>query len=316
MLFQRPPSLAPGWVALAPQAASVHVVCLEHPSGKRPTVRWATTRDWGEPALSLRALRRQYALHRHRTVAVLSRGQYQVLSMDAPEIPAEEWRDAVRWQLPELVDFPVEDAAIDVLSVPPQAAPRRRPSVLVIAAPNEGVAALATASVQAGMPWTAIDIPETGLRNIAALVTPPGRGTALLHVGAHHSTLVVTSEDELILTRSIDVSLQQLTGDDAATRQLAFERTSLELQRTLDNIERQFDQVSLAHLVVAPGAVLDAFMTYVRELVYVPVTALELGQALDMSAVPELTDPVVLAAYLPALGAALRPMGAPTPTVS
>ena len=59
-------------------------------------------------------------------------------------------------------------------------------------------------------------------------------------------------------------------------------------------------------MLVAPGPLLGDFIAYVGDLVYVPVAAFDLTRAIDLSAVPELTDPAEQAAYLPAIGAALR----------
>ena len=103
-----------------------------------------------------------------------------------------------------------------------------------------------------------------------------------------------------------EVTLEQLTDPDPIQRQPHFERASLELQRTLDNVERQFSFANLARLAVAPGAPLREFIDYVRDLIYVPVSAFDLGAVIDLSGVPELTDPTAQAAYLPAIGAALR----------
>ena len=47
-------------------------------------------------------------------------------------------------------------------------------------------------------------------------------------------------------------------------------------------------------------------VAYVGDLVYVPVAAFDLAQVIDLSAVPELKDATEQAAYLPAIGAALR----------
>ena len=59
-------------------------------------------------------------------------------------------------------------------------------------------------------------------------------------------------------------------------------------------------------MLVAPGAPLAEFIRYVSDLVYVPVAALDLAALIDLSAVPELADATAQAAYLPAIGAALR----------
>jgi MSHA biogenesis protein MshI len=306
LLGLRKQSFLPGWVGIAPLGESVrlaHVVCTP---GQRPALHWVCRAPWLDATQALRALRRSRALARQRTVAVLQRAQYQLLAMDAPDVPREEWRDALRWRLKDMVDFSVDNAAIDVLEIPSAPTQRRAPQVIAVAASHSHLAPLADAAADAGLPWQAIDVPETALRNLAALAEQPGRGQALLHVGEIHSQLVVTWQGELLLARHIDVTLAQLTDSDEAARQQAYERASLELQRTLDSVERQFSHVSLAGVQVAPGAPLAGFIAYVGDLVYAPVTPFDAARWIDFSAVPELADAVEQAAYLPAIGAALR----------
>ena len=306
VLSFRRTKIKPGWVAIAPQgdrARVVHLVCDE---GGRPALRCAFTAAWADPTQALRALRRTRALRNQRRVALLQHAQYQLLTLDAPDLPREEWRDAIRWRLKDMVDFAVDTAGIDVIDIPADPQQRRRASVMAVAAPRSTLAPLADAGADAGLPWTAIDVPDTALRNVAVLCAEPGRGEALLHVGRDHSTLVVVAHGELLLSRHIDVTLAQLTDADPSARQQHFERASLELQRTFDNVERQFSHANLARLQVAPGAPLMGFIEYVRDLVYVTITAFDLGAVLDLSAVPALLDPTEQAAYLPAIGAALR----------
>jgi MSHA biogenesis protein MshI len=171
----------PGWVAIAPGAAraqAAHVVC---PSGTRPQLRWACEVDWHDPAAGLRSLRRSHHLGQHRSVALLERHQYQLLPMDAPEVPREAWRDAVRWKLRDMVDFAVDDASIDLLDIPPDTSQRGRAGLLVAAAPHAVLASLVHAADDAGTPWQALDVAETALRNIANLCRPtPAQG---LNVG-------------------------------------------------------------------------------------------------------------------------------------
>jgi len=291
---------------MAPQGDRVHVVHVVREAGHRPALRWATTAAWGDPVQALRALRRTRSLRHQRTVAVLQHAQYQLLTLDAPDLPRDEWRDAIRWRLKDMVDFAVDSAGVDVIELPADPLQRRRASLMAVAAPRSFLAPLADAAIDAGLPWHAIDVPETALRNIAALCVEGGRGEALLHVGAAHSTLVIIAQGELLVTRHIDVTLKQLTDPDEAVRTQHFERASLELQRTLDNVERQFSHANLAGLQVAPGEPLLGFIAYVRDLVYVPVAAFELAAVMDLSGVPELTDPAEQAVYLPAIGAALR----------
>ena len=308
MLSLRRTRIKPGWIAVATHAGmahAVHVVCAD---GARPALRWACTQAWqaDAPAAALRALRRARPLRQHRTVAVLEPASYQILTLDAPDLPREEWRDAIRWSLKDMVDFDVEHAGIDVLEIPSNPLQRRQAALFAVATAHATLAPLADAGSDAGAPWSAVDVPETALRNLALLGAEDGRGEALLHIGAQHSLLVIVAQGELLMTRHIEVTLAQLSDTDEAQRQQHFERASLELQRTLDNVERQFSFANLARLAVAPAAPLRGFIDYVRELIYVPVVDFDLGALIDLSAVPELTDPVEQAAYLPAIGAALR----------
>ena len=95
-----------------------------------------------------------------------------------------------------------------------------------------------------------IDIPETAQRNISALLEDEGRGLALVSLGANGGLLTVTCGGELYQARQIDVALGQ--NMDEEHRSHAFERIALELQRSLDNFERQFPYIGVSRLLVAP----------------------------------------------------------------
>lgn len=300
--------LQPGWVAIAPAGDRAHAVHVVWPAGERPAVRWACSTDWADAGAGLKRLRRAQALGQHRCVALLERSHYQLLAVDAPEVPREAWRDALRWRLKDMVDFPVDDAGIDLLEIPADSNQRGHVGLLAAIAPARALQGLVQAAEAAGNAWQAIDLPDTALRNLCALTEEPGRGQALLSLGEHHGGLVITHQGELLLSRAIDLTLAQASDPDPDARQAAWDRAALELQRTLDHCERVFNRVGLTRLLVSPGSAGD-FIAYLRELVYLPVQPLALDAAIDLSAVPALADPLEQARYLAAIGAALRPDG-------
>lgn len=282
------------------------LACVERREGKRPAVRWVEQVPWDDAAASLRALKKHHDLHRRRCVAVLPREHYQVLPMDAPAVPRAEWTQAIRWQLKDSVDFPVDQAVVQLLELPAGTSHRAQPQVLAIAAPMPPLAALARSADEAGTPFAAIDIAETALRNLCTLVAAPVQVLALLHVGATHSTLVIAAHGELLMSRVIALELGQLGGGDDEARRAAFDRAGLELQRTLDGFERQFSNLSLARLLLSPAEGTAALAAHLGGLLYVPVAPLEIAAALSLRDVPELADPHRLSACLGAIGAALR----------
>jgi MSHA biogenesis protein MshI len=290
-------------VACAPSADRAVWACVEARAGARPLVHWLAEDDWTDRGAALRRLRRRHALHRRRSVALLPRGHYQLRQLDAPALPRAEWAQAVRWQLAEQIDFAVDAAAVDVLEIPRETS-RRTPQLLAVAASHEHLRPLMLAAHDARTPWRAIDIAETALRNLGALVEPAGRAQALLHFQPDHGTLVITAGGELLATRDLDIGLNALADAQAAAREAAQDRAVLELQRTLDGFERQFTQVSLARLL-APAAPLAAFCAAARELIFVPVAPFYAAEALDLGELAADEQPLLDAA-LPAIGAALR----------
>jgi MSHA biogenesis protein MshI len=298
--------MLPGWVAVAPAGVAAHAAHVVWPTGARPQLRWAAAADWSDPHAGLRQLQRSHGLQRHRGVALLQRHQYQLLPLDAPDVPHESWRDAVRWQLKDMVDFPVDDAAIDLLEIPADTSQRGRTGLLAAVAPRRELLGLLHAGDDLGWPWTALDLPDTALRNLSALSEHEGRAQALLGLGDAGSWLVVTAGGELLLSRQIDASRAQICTPDGEAGQVLRDRIALELQRTLDHCERLFNRVSLTRLLVGPRVAPD-FLAFLGELLYLPVQGFDLADLVDLSAAPALADADEQSRYLCAIGAALRP---------
>ena len=96
-----------------------------------------------------------------------------------------------------------------------------------------------------------IDIAELAQRNVAALLEEKDRGLAFLRLDETGGLLTLTFHGELIAMRRIDVSAVQLTGSDMERGAQSMERLVLELQRSLDNFDRQYGFFSISKLVFA-----------------------------------------------------------------
>ncbi|MBQ0943808.1 hypothetical protein KAK07_10700 [Ideonella sp. 4Y16] len=294
------------WVGLALTDAEYALAEVRQPAGARPCVVRVASGPRPQGWRPWQALRRRHELGAIPVVLVLPMAGYRLLGADAPELPRADWPDALRWRIKDAVDFPVEDAAIDVLAVPPAdpTAPVR--STWVVAAPATTLQPLAEDCQTARLPLEAIDIVETALRNLCALSDDHERARALLWAGPQQAVLVVTLRGELLLARRIDVAGDLLVHEDAGLRQQATDRMALELQRTLDLCERQFSHANVAGLAVLPGAAAQALCDELGQVLYVPVSLMPVQELVDVSDAPELADPARLGTHLVALGAALR----------
>jgi MSHA biogenesis protein MshI len=244
----------------------------------------------------------------YQCTTILVGGEYQLLAVEAPNVPREELKTAVRWRLKDMLDFHVDDATIDVLDIPVDKnapAGRANHGLFAVAARNSVIKARQQIFTAAKVALSVIDIPEMAQRNISALLEPPGRGLAMLSFGEDGGLLTVTFNGELYLSRRIDVTLAQLMETNHDLKHGSFDKITLELQRSLDHFDRQFHFISVSKLVLAPSAA-TGLDEYLSSNLYTPVESLDLADVMDLSRVPALADKAQQQRFFLTLGAALR----------
>lgn len=240
---------------------------------------------------------------------LLNNSEYQLLTVDAPNVPAEELKSAVRWRLKDTLGYPADDAVLDVLQIPKGGmGGERGQSLYVVAARNTLIKKRISLFEDAKLDLNVIDIPEMAQRNIAALYENEGRGLAMLAFDETGGLLTFTGGGELYLARRIEISLGQLQDADENLRQQSYDRLELELQRSMDAFERNFNHIAVNRLLVA-APVAAGLVEKLRGNMYVPVERVDLTQVLDLSEVPELLNEEAQLDAFYALGAALREEG-------
>lgn len=98
--------------------------------------------------------------------------------MEAPAVPEAELVSALRWSIKETLNYPVENATIDVIRIPSEQTSGRTPSVMAVAANNAVLGPCIQAFDQSGLDLKAVDVFEMAQRNVAALFEEEGRGLA------------------------------------------------------------------------------------------------------------------------------------------
>ncbi|MBI3523380.1 MAG: agglutinin biogenesis protein MshI [Betaproteobacteria bacterium] len=263
--------------------------------------------DSGSDLGALRRLRKELKLTRYRCSHLLRVGEYQLLQVEPPEVPAEEIKEALRWRIKEMLNYPVEAATLDVLEIPNDSvAPGRAKQTFVVAANNALLAQRAALFEEAKAPLLAIDIPELAQRNISVLFEEENRGLAMLACDESGLMMTFTFRGELYAARHTEIPLLQLEQAEGERREQLFERIALETQRSLDNFDRLNGHISITRLLVSPLPGVPGFVDYLRNYLTLPVAELDLAEVLDFNSIPELTQPTRQSQCLKALGAALR----------
>lgn len=298
----------PGWLAVSLRGDHIDLVHARRTANGRPEIVLCDTyRTEGSEAEALARLRKELKLDQFRCTTLLKFADYQMHNLDAPNVPAAELKNAVRWRVKDIIDYPLEQATVDVLDVPvDKNGVSRNHSVYAITARNESVERTIKPFNEAKVPLEAIDIPACAQRNIAALFEQEGRGLASLAFHEECGKLIFTSGGEVYLTRRIEITLAQIMEPDVERRNQNFERIALELQRSLDHFDRQFNYVPVSKLILAPLPEDIGLLQYLASNIYVPVEPMDLAAVLDFPAVPELKHPARQAQCLAAIGAALR----------
>jgi MSHA biogenesis protein MshI len=295
-----------GWLAVGLTSHSVLLIQLSFDGDIPRVLRCKYHDDVEVTAEYLEYLRRDSELGNEACTTLLAAGEYQIMLMDAPNVSDHELKTAMRWKIKDSLAYSVDDAAVDVLRIPVNKnRPEHNQSLFVIAVPNETIKKRMALFEQARLGLSIIEIPETAQRNVARLFEQSGRALALLAFDEQGGLLTFTAEGELYLSRRIEITLAQLRDANVALREQYRDRVELELQRSLDYFDRQFNHLSLSRVLLsAPddSGLLDFLVSTVGSM----VEGIDLSQVLDITAVPALADSEFAARVLLTLGAALR----------
>ncbi|WP_432821801.1 hypothetical protein [Trichloromonas sp.] len=252
------------------------------------------------------------ALARSRCVDVMALGDYSLLQIVPPPVPDAELRDASRWQIRELIDYPIDEALIDVFRVPSEGMRGRSAIAYVVSAHRSLVKEQVNQLKAARLKIHAIDIPELAVRNLAALLPEEPRGVIFVYLGSTRGLITICRAGNLCLARNINIGVEQLKAhpdiaagrkeDDSHVNDL-LDSVVLEIQRSLDFYESNFALPPIASLVVASiEPELPVVIPYLQNYLGLGVRAFVPAEVLDCAHLE--ADKV--SRCLLAIGAALR----------
>lgn len=294
--------------ALCVEGDTVHAVHVRRGANVPPSVAFSRSEPVGTDLVAaLARLRADLNLQRMRCTTVAPQGQSRLLAVEAPKVPPEELREAVRWRLNELLDYSPEDAVVDTLPMTVDLEGRPHPTTMhVVAAQRAQLAALAAPFFQAGIPLACIDVAEMAMRNVAALFAEAGGGAAFAWFRPAGSGIVFVARGELCMVRQFDPAAGDATTALATGDLRTLERIELGLQRSIDHFERNFSAVPISELLLAPFPGAPQLAAHLAAHLTLPVRAVQLDGVLDLSGAPDLADPARASQMLLSLGAALR----------
>ncbi|MDO8705836.1 MAG: pilus assembly protein PilM [Sulfuricaulis sp.] len=296
--------MLPGLTGVGLRPDGVCVVRVERTTGRLPAVTLVDFRPWGDQGQEkvLARVAVDYDLKRSRCTTVLDPNEYTLLLTEAPDVPPEELRAAIRWRVKDLIDFHINDATLDVFDVPGEKAAGRARPMYAVAARTAAIQRRVDLLDAAGINLDVIDIPEMAQRNLAALLPEEAKGVVLLSFTAANGLITISKQTEIFLSRNIDIGLDMLTqlSDTAGL----FDRIALEVQRSLDYYDSHFRQAPVSAIALAPmSKEIPGLMDYLKANLSTTVLTMDLMKLVECDVQ---FPPALQSACLTALGAALR----------
>lgn len=244
-----------------------------------------------------------YGLQQARCNYVLAPDDYSLLLVEAPPVEKTELAAAAKWKIKDMVDRPLDQLAVTVFPVPPDAYRSQREMLYVVAAEKKKVQQVVAMITAAGLQLDSIDIPEMAMRNLVSTCTDDTNGLAVIDLRHNGSLLNLSRGGSIYLTRHLST---QVADDVMGNHEwdAVKERLVLEIQRSLDYYESQMGQGHINRVLLAPRKTDSvALEGQLNEAMGVRVEMLDLDEKLGGEI--ELT-PALQQSALMAIGGALR----------
>jgi MSHA biogenesis protein MshI len=218
-----------------------------------------------------------------RASVTLPLGSYHLMQIERPAVDDAELVDAARWRVKGQLDYPIEDAVIQVFEVP-QSERQRTSHLNVVAAPARTIRELSALVKRAGLLINRVTIVELAVRDLVARASDRDEPVAAVFLNARQGVIQITHGGELYITRRVEYGLGSVVPTDTLATGIHM-TLPLELRRTVDYFESQFGLGTIRRVLAAPTD--EPFMKFMKEtseFTGLPVEPLDLPLSLRAAA--------------------------------
>ncbi|MBF0286082.1 MAG: hypothetical protein HQL51_16660 [Magnetococcales bacterium] len=293
------------------------LVCahVRTPGDGPPVVEYCAFRkpEGGEPSEILAEMAREAGASKLPVTAVLGLGRYTIFPADTVEAPRAEMAAAIRWRIKDRLEFPVEEAVVEVFDKPGGRPGEAAQQIYVAVAREMEVRSCVNVILGAGLNLVSIDAADLAMANLSILSPDDAEGVALLYLERYQGLVQVTRKGTVYLARAMERGWENMVrglqgkadaGPDVLGRLSELDQIGLEIQRTLDYYESHFFQSPVSSIHLAPTErAIPHLRRAVADKMGMRVKDLPLREVLTFHAA---VDDELLSRAMPAIGATLR----------
>ena len=206
---------------------------------------------------TLKSLVNEHKLTEFDCHLLLTSEHYRIVNIEAPVVPDNEMKEAIRWKLNDLIDFPADQAEIDFFGLPPSKNVSAAKMLSAVASDDAVLRTLIEPFLASELDINVINIQEMALRNLAVLLPENDRGIALLHLQKHSGMIVIQKDGIIYLSRKLNTGFEQLElssdeGESDSSPSSHLYNLGLEIQRSLDYVESFYGLPPISGIAVIP----------------------------------------------------------------
>ncbi len=219
-----------------------------------------------------------------RCRVVLAPGQYQLLLMDALDVPEDDMAKALRWRLKGLVEYPLNDVAVDAFVVPPHGVVGQRKKVFVAVTLLSVLKKKLDMMESAYLEVDSVGIGELALRNLLELV-PNQQAEPVIAISLEKGLcqLQILYRNQLYLVRELAIDQKLIAENDPQSHDIL-----LEIQRSVDYCLSELKLPEPKQIIFTPSFYhAENLMQFLRDELSKEVILLNLADYLEMD--PPLT---------------------------
>lgn len=195
-----------------------------------------------EKQAALQLFVQKYGLETTACHTIIELQDYKVTLLDMPPVSETELIPSVRWMLKDVINYPLNEACVDVFAVPIPRARDNMKLIYAVVAPLKNMLVVEHLIKGAHLNLHSLGIPELALRNVLWFFGTVTRGSLLIYLHKNLGKLIIIDDKSVHMVRNIDLR------DNAA------EMLILEIQRYLTYANTLFRQNLCTQFLITPNA--------------------------------------------------------------
>ncbi len=176
---------------------------------------------------------------------VLHPSQYHLTLVDTPSVPQFEYKDAVRWQVKDVVNYPLEDVTVDVFYS--DEFEKRLRKIYVVVAQSSFLQNIVNIIQECDLQPTSIDVREFAIRNLVTNLALANEPIGFFDITDDGCLLVIVQVDCIRFVRHIPAGFKKSETDNC-------DELTAEIRRSFDYCTDELKQTIPAKFFMAPSS--------------------------------------------------------------